>query len=142
MKRLLLAVLMLVSLPLAAQPASPHFLADGAHLAQRFTAFALREDVAEADPRVARTRDWLARAAQATGEEEGAIAAACVRTAKFLQDGARVRASALEPLEALATAAKPGRTMSDGLMAYVEARKQAPDKSHAAAMAALRGAGN
>ena len=141
MKHLLLAVFLLISLPLAAQHAGPHFAAEGDHLAQRLAAFALRENVADNDPRVVQADDWLARAAAATGEEDRAVAAACVRTAKFLLDGTRVKAHALEPLEALATAARPGATMSDGLMAYVRARQQAPNKSHAEAMAALRGAG-
>lgn len=140
MKRLLSALLLSVSIGALAQPAGPHFLAEGDNLAQRLAAFALHEEVGEKDARVVQVADWLARAAKATGEEDRAIAASCVRTAKFLLDGSRIKASALDPLEALATLGKPGQSMSDGLMAYVAARKAAPNKTHAEAMAALRAA--
>lgn len=140
MKRLLLVASFLLAPLAAAQPAAPQFFAEGDHLAQRFAAFALHTEMAETDARVVQVGDWLARAAKATGEEDRAIAVACVRTAKFLLDGSRVRANPMEPLEALATAGKPGQSMSDGLMAYVEARKKAPNKTHAEAMATLRGA--
>jgi len=137
MKRFLFVAALLLS-PLAfAQPSTPDFVATGEHLARRFVAFAVRAEVADNDPRVVQASDWLARAAKATGEEDRAIAAACARAARFLQDLTRVRATALEPLEALATAAKPGQAMSDVLLAYVEARKQTAGKSHAEAMAAL-----
>lgn len=139
MKRLLLVASFLLAPLAVAQPATRQFFAEGEHLAQRFAAFALRAEVAETDARVVQVNDWLARTAKATGEEDRAIAAACVRTAKFLIDSARIRANPMEPLEALATATKPGQSMSDGLMAYVDARKKAPNKTHAEAMAALRG---
>lgn len=137
MKRFLLAVALLLPMLVAAQPSTPDFVAEGDHVVQRFVAFALRTEVAENDPRVVQAGDWLARAARATGEEDRAVAAACVRAARFFQDLTRVRANALEPLEALATTAKPGQAMSDVLMAYVEARKSAAGKSHAEALAAL-----
>ena len=130
MKRFLFVAALLLSTFAAAQSATRQFFAEGDNLAQRLVAFAVREDVADGD--------WLAHAAKATGEDEKAIAAATVRAAKFFLDLTRVRASPLEPLEAVATAAKPGQTMSDVLMAYVEARKLAANKSHAEAMATLR----
>lgn len=137
MKRFLLVAALLLSPLVAAQPSTPDFVAEGGHVAQRFVAFSLRMEVAENDPRVVQAGDWLVRAAKATGEEDRAIAAACVRAARFFQDLTRVRANAMEPLEALATAAKPGQAMSDVLMAYVETRRRAAGKSHAEALAAM-----
>ena len=139
MKRFLLLAALLLSALVSAQPSTPDFVAEGDHIAQRFVAFSLRAEVAEDDPRVAQAGDWLARAAKATGEEDRAVAAACVRAARFFQDLTRVRANALEPLEALATAAKPGQAMSDVLMAYIEARSKSAGKSHAAALATMAG---
>ena len=137
MKRFLLAAALLLSTLAAAQPSTPDFVAEGENVARRLAAFALREEVAETDLRVVQTRDWLSRAARLTGEEDRAIAAACVRAARFFQDLTHVRANPLEPLEALAKTTKPGQTMSDVLLAYVEARKRADGRSHAEALAAL-----
>ena len=137
MKRFLLVAALLFA-PLAAVQAAPSFiLAEGDDVAHRLTAFSLRAEVAANDPRVAQARDWLARAVKATGEEERAIAAACVRTAKYFQDLTRVRATPLETLEALATTAKHGQAMSDVLLAYVETRRKLDGMGHAQALAAL-----
>lgn len=142
MKRLfaclpILAAVLLPAPPVAAQPTTPAFVADGENVAQRLVAFALRTDVAANDPRVVQARDWLARAAKATGEDEPAVAASCVRAARYFRDLTHTAASPLEPLEAIAKAAKPGQAMSDVMMAYIEARRQAPNKSHAEALTAI-----
>lgn len=139
MKTVLLLATLLFSGLAAAQPSTPFFVAEDDNVALRFTAFALRTELAATDARVVRTRDWLTRAAQSTGEDERAVAAACVRAARFFQDLTRQPANALEPLEALARTAKPGEPMGDVLLHYIEARKQAADKSHAAALNALAG---
>lgn len=120
-----------------AQQSAPVFMAEGENLAQRLTAFALRQDVAAGDARVVQTKDWLAKAAKATGEDEKAVAAASVRAAKFFLDLTRMPATPLETLEAVARAAKPGEPMGDVLMHYVEARRAAPGKTHAEALQAL-----
>lgn len=142
MKRLLallplLAAVLLASPVVRAQPSTPHFVAEGENVAHRLVAFALGAEVAEDDSRVVKAREWLARTAKATGEDERAIAASCVRAARYFLDLTRVRASPLETLEGVASIAKPRLAMSDALMNYVEARRKTAGKSHAEAMAAL-----
>jgi len=106
-------------------------------VAQRMTATSVKQEVAASDPRVAQTRKLLDQAVKLTHEEPLAIAAACSRYAGHLFDAIHEAATPLELLEALATFGKVGQPMSETLQAYVSARKAAPMKSHAEAMAGL-----
>lgn len=96
-------------------------------------------DLPETDARVAQTRAWLKQAAAATGESEEQIAASCVKLSRFLFDALRVRALPIEALEGLALQLAPGKLLGDMNTAYFRARRDAPDRSHAAALAALTG---
>ncbi|MDP2811289.1 MAG: hypothetical protein Q8O34_14185 [Rhodocyclaceae bacterium] len=118
-----------------AQP-SHSLILDG-DLARQLTAASLKEDVAENDKRVLQSRAWFDKVVKATGEDEKAVAAQCQRTAMYILDLTRVRATPVEVLEALALHAKTAGSMQDAALAYVNARRAAPDKSHAAALAAL-----
>lgn len=105
--------------------------------AQRLTTMSLKQEVAENDPRVAPTRKLLDQAVKFSHEEPMAIAAACSRYAGHLFDAIHEPATPLELLEALATFGKAGRPINETLQDYVAARKVAPGKSHAEALAAL-----
>ncbi|MBI4754938.1 MAG: hypothetical protein HY778_05840 [Betaproteobacteria bacterium] len=96
-----------------------------------------QDTVPDNDPRLAQARTWLKKASQATGEGEDFVAAASVKLARYLFDTARVRATALETLEGLATYAPSGKPMGETTNAYFQARRTAPNKTHAEAMAAL-----
>ena len=128
----------LASLFLAAFLASSPVLANE-DAAYRLTVHSLREDVAASDPRVSQARTQLARVAKTLGEEPGAIAAACTRYAGHIYDSAHVRTTSLELLDALAAHAKRGRALNDTLLDYANARKAAPGRTHAEAMAVMGG---
>ena len=106
-----------------AQPS--HALMLDGDLARQMTALSMREDVAENDKRVLQSRAWLDRVVKATGEDEKAVAAQCQRTAKYILDLMRARATPIEVLEALALHARTPGSMQDAAMAYVNARRQA-----------------
>lgn len=136
MKRLLAIAALLLSLGAVAEPAKVTVL-ESDDLARGIVAASLREEVAAGDPRVAPARDWLAKAAKTYGEDPKAVAAHCERTARWFLDLTRSRATPLEMLEALALLAKPGTTMQDAMRGYIEARRAAPGKTHAEALAKL-----
>jgi len=103
---------------------------------QRLVEASINQPVAASDPRVAKTRDQLAKVTKATGENEQAVAASCVRNARFIFDSSRQRTSPLEVLEALAQFATPGKPLSDTTQRYSSLRVQ-QQISHAAAMAQM-----
>lgn len=135
MKRLLFACLFAATAA-HADPARVTVL-EGDNLPLQIVARSVGEDVAAGDARVAQAKGWLDKVVKVTGEEEKSVAAACERTSRWFFDMTRTRATALEMLEALALLAKPGKTMQDTLADYVQARRQATDKSHAAALKVL-----
>jgi hypothetical protein len=106
-------------------------------VAQRMTSLSVRQELAANDPRVAQTRTLLDKAARLSLEEPMAIEAACSRYVGHLHDSAHIEAAPLELLEALVSFGKAGKPMRDTLQDYVVARKAAPGKSHAEAMAVL-----
>ncbi|MEW6165376.1 MAG: hypothetical protein AB1642_09970 [Pseudomonadota bacterium] len=107
--------------------------------ALRLTAMAIGSDIRADDPRVARTRDWLSRAMKATGETDGkAIGAACMRLSRYLFDVAKLKASPLEVLEAVAMRAPAGKPLQETTQRYFELRAKRK-LDHAGAMAALAG---
>lgn len=106
-------------------------------VAQRMTVLSARQDVAAGDARVAQARALLGKAMKLTQEQAVAIEAACSRYVGHLHDSAQIEAAPLELLEALAAFGKAGQPMRETLQAYVAARKTAPARSHAEAMAAL-----
>ena len=106
-------------------------------IAQRMVSLSTRQEVPENDPRVVRTKAQMAKAMKNTGETEQAVAAACTRAARFLYDSTKSPASSLDVLDALAEKGA-GRSMSDSIGRYVEARRNAAGKTHAEAMAALK----
>lgn len=136
MKRTLLLPVLFAASLVYAQPGRISVL-DGDNLARQLTVMSIREDLAENDKRIAQTRAWLDKVVKTTGEDEKAVAATCQRTAKFIIDSTRSRATPLEVLEGLALHVKAGQPMPDTTLAYVNARRQSADKSHAAALAAL-----
>lgn len=107
--------------------------------ARRLAAYEAGQEVAAGDPRIARIQERLTRVSAATGEGEDVIAAACVRTARHVFDVTRSKATPSELLEALARFARPGVAMQDTLREYGTARRNAPGRSHAEALAALGG---
>jgi len=115
----------------AADPAS----ADA--VAQRMTVLSVKQEVAAGDARVTQARALLDKAVRLTQEEPVAIEAACSRYVGHLHDSAHITAAPLELLEALAAFGKTGQPLRDTLQPYVAARKAAPGRSHAEAMAAL-----
>lgn len=132
----LFALLFLVALASgAASAAGAPAPADDA--AQRMTAGSVRQEVAADDPRVAQTRKQLDKVVKVTREEPMAVAAACSRYAGHLFDSIHEPATSLELLEALVQFARSGKPMTETLQDYVAARKLAPARSHAEAMAAL-----
>lgn len=106
-------------------------------VAQRLTSLSVRQEVAADDPRVVQTRKLLDKAVKLTQEEPIAVEAACSRYVGHLHDSAHIEAAPLELLEALVAFGKTAKPMRDTLQEYVAARKAAPGKSHAEAMAAL-----
>lgn len=94
-------------------------------------------DLPATDARVTQARGWLKKIAEATGETEEQVAASCVKLSRFLFDSLRVRALPIEALEGLAVQAVPGKALSDLTSGYFQARRTAPDNSHAAALTNL-----
>jgi hypothetical protein len=90
------------------------------------------------DPRVKQAREWLKQAAAATGETEDIVAASAVKLARYIYDVTKVRVTPMETLEAIARA-PAGRPLGDATNAYFQARKAAPNKTHAEALAAMAG---
>jgi hypothetical protein len=107
---------------------------------QQLVVTSLSQDVPANDPRVAKARDQLEKVMNATGEEAQAVAASCVRNARYIFDSSRQRASPLEVLEALAQFAPPGKPLSDTTQHYATLRVQ-QQLSHAAALAQMGSAG-
>lgn len=108
-----------------------------ADVAANLVAQAVGDAVPPADPRVAKARDWLARTAQATGEEEKAIAAGSVRLSRHLFDVTKQRISPLDVLEALARDTPASKSMHASMNRYFELRAKRK-LDHAGALAALR----
>lgn len=106
-------------------------------VAQRLVALSVKQDVSENDARVVATKAQLKAAAQATGETEQAVAAACTRAARFLFDATKAPVTSLDVLDGL-LAQKNRVPMSDAIGRYVEARRNSPGKTHAEALAALK----
>lgn len=96
-------------------------------------------DAAPDDARVAQARAWLKQVSAATGENEEQVAASCVKLSRFLFDAMRERALPIEALEGLTVQLAPGKQLGDMTAAYFRARRDAPGRSHAGAMAALTG---
>lgn len=129
---------LLISLAAAAERPARVTVLDGDNLAYNLVVVSARgEDVAAGDPRVKQARDWLARVAKLSGEDDKAIAAQCERTARWFFDVTRQKATSLEMLEALARLGKPGAPIQDILRDYVAARRETAGKSHAEGLAAL-----
>lgn len=137
MKRLIAITSVLFSLAASADPAKVTVL-DGEDLAQRIVAVSLREEVPAADARVATARKWLERAAKIYGEDPRSVAASCERSARWFFDITRSKAQSLEMLEALSLLARPGMPMQDAMRDYLQARREAPNKTHAEALAKLK----
>ncbi|WIM05366.1 MAG: hypothetical protein OHM77_11855 [Candidatus Nitricoxidivorans perseverans] len=116
--------------PAFAQPAPVNLGADPA------IAIAGR-DLQPSDSRVAQAREWLKKVAAATGETEEQVAASCMKLVKFMLDSVRVRALPAEVLDGLALQAAPGKPLSELTSGYYAARRAAPGKTHAEAMAVL-----
>lgn len=106
-------------------------------VAQRMLSLSVKQDVNATDPRLAQTRTLLDKAVKLTGEAPIAVESACSRYVGHLHDSAQIEAAPLDLLEALAGFGKTGKPMRDTLQEYVAARKAAPDRTHAEAMALL-----
>ena len=130
-----------LAFPLLLAFASGHALAanpveavtEGGSVAQ----LSLKQEVADNDSRVLAADRQLKAAAQATGETEMAVAAACTRAARFIFDATRSPATPLDVLDGL-LAQRVRAPMSDAIGRYVEARRNAAGKTHAEAVAALK----
>lgn len=94
-------------------------------------------DLPPGDARVEKARAWLKMVAGTTGENEQQVAASSIKLARFLFDTVHVRAQPMETLEGLAVQATPGKALSDMTSAYYQARRAAPNKGHAEALATL-----
>ncbi len=90
------------------------------------------------DARVKQAREWLKQAAAATGETEDIVAASAVKLSRYIYDVTKVRVTPMETLEAIARA-PAGRPLGDTTSAYFQARRAAPNKTHAEAMATMAG---
>ena len=95
------------------------------------------QSVTDSDLRVTQVRNKLRQIAQASGESEDLIAARCVKLARYIFDILRVQATPSEVLEALALHVRTGNSLSDMSNKYFQARRLAPNKTHAEAMTAL-----
>ncbi len=95
-------------------------------------------DLPKDDARVTQAREWLKKIAEATGENEEQVAASAMKLSRFFHDALRVRALPIEALEGMALLAAPGKSLGELTSGYYEARRNAADKSHAAARAALK----
>lgn len=103
---------------------------------QRLVEVSVSQEVPVSDPRVAAAREQLVRVAKATGENEQAVAYACMRNARYIFDATRQRVTPLEVLEALAKHAPAGKPLNDATQRYSTLRVQ-QKLGHAEAMAAL-----
>lgn len=131
----LLPLLALLALLVVARAGAGAMTAES--VAQQMTALSLGHQPAAGDLAVAKAQLMLERVSQGSGEDATAVFAACRRYAGHLRDAAQISASQLELLAALDAYGRPGRSLNETLQAYVAARKAAPDRSHATAMAAL-----
>lgn len=109
-----------------------------ADVSVRLVTAAASDDVKPGDPRITQTRNWLAQAKKATGEEDEAIAAACMRLSGYLYDVTKIRVSPLEVLEMLAKHAPAGKPLNETTSRYFELRAK-KHLGHPEAMAALAG---
>ena len=116
--------------PVGAQPAPVDLGSDPAH------AVAGR-DLAPDDAKVAQARGWLKKVAGATGESEEQVAASSLKLARYFFDSLKLRVLPNEALEGMAVQAAPGKTLSELTSGYFQARRAAPDMSHAGALASL-----
>ncbi|MFA7291136.1 MAG: hypothetical protein WC023_02705 [Rhodocyclaceae bacterium] len=138
MRSLFLLSCLLPALAIAATTPLESVTARGEEsIPQRMVSLAAKQDVAANDPRVVHARAQMAKAIKATGETEQAVAAACTRAARFIFDATKSPATSLDVLDALVEKGA-GRSMSDTIGHYVEARRNAAGKTHAEAMAALK----
>jgi hypothetical protein len=103
---------------------------------QRLVEVSASQEVPASDPRIAVAREQLGRVAKATGENEQAVAYACMRNARYIFDATRQRVTPLEVLEALAKHAPAGKPLNEATQRYANLRVK--DRlGHAEAMAAL-----
>lgn len=138
MRSFLLLSCLLPALAIAAASPLESVTASGNEsIPQRMVSLSTRQEVPENDPRVVRAKAQMAKAMKNTGETEQAVAAACTRAARFIYDSTKSPASSLDVLDALVEKGA-GRSMSDSIGRYVEARRNAAGKTHAEAMAALK----
>jgi hypothetical protein len=103
---------------------------------QRLVESSVNQDVAAGDPRVAQTRELIARVMKATGESEQSVAQVCMRNARYIFDFSRQRVGALEVLEALAKHAPAGKPINDTTQRYFNLRVK-EKLGHAEALAAM-----
>lgn len=89
------------------------------------------------DARIGKARAWLKKIAAASGESEQQAAASAIKASAFMQQSLNVRALPIEVLEGMAAQAAPGKPLGDMTGGYFQARRDATDKSHQAALAAL-----
>lgn len=94
-------------------------------------------DLAPDDAKVAQARGWLKKVAGATGESEEQVAASSMKLARYFFDSLKLRVLPGEALEGMAVQATPGKALSDLTSGYFQARRAAPDMSHAGALASL-----
>jgi hypothetical protein len=106
------------------------------NIPQRLVEASVNQDVAAGDPRVAQTRDLIARVMKATGETEQSVAQVCMRNARYIFDFSRQRVGALEVLEALAKHAPAGKPINDTTQRYFNLRVK-EKLGHAEALAAM-----
>lgn len=121
---------LLLAAPVGAQPAPVDLGADPAH------AVAGR-DLAVDDAKVVQARGWLKKIAGVTGDSEEQVAASSMKLARFFFDSLKLRILPIEALEGMAVQATPGKALSDLTSGYFQARRTAPDNSHAGALANL-----
>lgn len=134
-----------MKLSLAAAACAAWFLAFPAHaaglgepeydVAQRLLEVSLREDIPANHPRLAKTREQLARLVKQTGENENSIAQSCMRNSRFVFDAARIDVRPHEVLEAAAQFAPAGKPLNETTERYVQLRLKKLD--HAGAMARM-----
>lgn len=96
-------------------------------------------DLPENDAKVVQARTWLKQAAAASGESEEQVAASVMKLTRFFYDGLKLRVLPMEVLEGLAVQAKSARPLGELTNGYFQARRNATDRSHKAALAALAG---
>ncbi len=135
--RIALSLLMAVVAGSAVAANPVERVTEGGSVAQRMVVLSVKQEVAENDARVLAADRQLKAAAQATGETEQAVAAACTRAARFIFDATKAPATPLDVLDGL-LAQQSRSPMNEAVGRYVEARRNAPGKTHAEALAALK----